>query len=60
MPKRQAKPQSPLRKIHNAVKAMDPLRGPNLLRHSAQRIQDNGDGTLTVKRRLPYARNQPL
>jgi len=43
---------SGLGEIKKFVDSIDPLSGPNLLRHSP--FKDNGDGTMTLRRHVPF------
>jgi hypothetical protein len=51
------KKKSFLRQAKEFVDFVDPLRGPNLMRHSG--LVDMGDGTLKVVRRLPDGLTSP-
>lgn len=48
---------SPLQAMYHRIKAMDPMSAPNLMRRSQSLIKDNGDGTMTINRRLPFKSN---
>jgi hypothetical protein len=44
-----------LEQMKDFVDSVDPMTGPNLLRHT--RFKDNGDGTMKLLMPLPYVRN---
>jgi hypothetical protein len=43
---------SKLKDMNEFVKSIDPMSGPNLLRHSS--FTDNGDGTMKMHRPIPF------
>lgn len=44
-----------LDRMSELVNAVDPLNGRNVARYAAQAFTDNGDGTMTLRRPLPYS-----
>lgn len=47
----------PLQMTAERIKAVDPLSGPNLMRYAAAHFNDNGDGTMTLKRPVQQKNN---
>lgn len=54
-----ASTDSPLRAMHERIKALDPLSGPNVMRHAKAHLKDNGNGTMTYRSPRPYKPNPP-
>lgn len=43
-----------LQKLAEFVESIDPLSGPNVMKYADRNFIDNGDGTMTIRRRNPY------